>query len=443
MALCERCQTFKDRVFNLDLILNEKERICIQTNYEELSACADSICDMCKFIRREIWYYHHINRYFFRRFIEDPHQKLSIYLQYGKKGWSEYLWWIIKVGNSSKDEPNYEPMLGYPLVDYLGPQKAVNTRGASLTLKQTLELSRHWLATCKSEHKNCAPCVDEGRHFLPTRLLDVGSPGQEFIQLVLSKDISYTGCTDYVTLSYCWGTKRNAACTTQENLIEQMSAIPTESLPRTIKDAVEVTRNLGVQYLWVDALCIIQVAASENKDWQSELPNMGRIYRHSLFTIAASSSEHNEAGLFYRAECSRWPVQDYALTNETWSSDRRTLKATIPDWNIIVESSALSSRGWVLQERMSVSRNLFFTEEGVLWQCNEAKASECETDFRIVPPETKKGYLTLQEISADIKGSIGGTVPNGTDAMSGWSKLLERYSKKKSSLCLQIVYRHC
>jgi hypothetical protein len=56
--------------------------------------------------------------------------------------------------------------------------------------------------------------VDEGRHFLPTRLLDVGSPGQESIKLVLSKDISYSGRTDYVALSYCWGTKRNAACTT-------------------------------------------------------------------------------------------------------------------------------------------------------------------------------------------------------------------------------------
>ena len=196
-----------------------------------------------------------------------------------------------------------------------------------------------------------------------------------------------------------------------------MSAIPTESLPQTIKDAVEVTRNFGVQYLWVDALCIIQVSASNNKDWQSKLPNMGRIYRHFLFTIAASSGEHNEARLFCRAECSRWPVQNYDLTNQTTSSDRRTLKATITDWNIVVVSSALSRRGWVLQERMSASRNLFSTEEGVFWQCNEAKASECETEFRIVPPEAKKGYLTLQEISADIKSSMGGTVPNRTDDM--------------------------
>ena len=86
MALREGCQTFKDRVFDLDLILDEKERICIYKNYEELSACADSICDMCKFIRRELWYYHHIDRYYFRRIIEDPHQKLSISLQYGQRG---------------------------------------------------------------------------------------------------------------------------------------------------------------------------------------------------------------------------------------------------------------------------------------------------------------------------------------------------------------------
>jgi hypothetical protein len=367
--------------------------------------------------------------FYIRRFLENPHQKLSIHLLHGKTAWSQYPCWVINVENNSEDEPDYEPLLEYPCLE-LEPQKAVDTRGTNPTSRQTLELSRHWLSTCKSGHKNCGPYVDENTHFLPTRLLDVGSPGQKSIKLVLSKDISHAGCTDYVTLSYCWGTKRNAACTTQENLIEQMRAIPTESLPRTIKDAVEVTRNFGVQYLWVDALCIIQVAASENKDWQSELPNMGRIYHHSLFTIGASSGEHNETGLFYRAECSSWPVQDYALINETCSSNRRTLKATIPDWNIVVESSALSKRGWVLQERLSASRTLFFTEEGVFWQCNEAKASECETEFTIVSPGLKKGYPSVQEIAAEIKGSIGDIASSGVVAMSGWSGLMERYSEK-------------
>ena len=150
MALCEGCQTFKDRVFNLNLMFNEKERICIHTTYEEPSACAESICDMCKFIRRVLWYCHMpIDRYLFRRYVEDPHQKLGVYLQYGKKCWPDYLCCLINVGNILE----WEPMLKYPLVNYLGPQKAVNTRGASPTLEQNLELSRQWLATCKSEHK--------------------------------------------------------------------------------------------------------------------------------------------------------------------------------------------------------------------------------------------------------------------------------------------------
>jgi hypothetical protein len=217
---------FKDRVFDIDLIEGEKGQICIHTSYEELSACADSFCDMCKFIRRELWYYHSFGRYYFRQFLESRHQKLSIHLLCGKPKWSQYPCWNIEVRNNSKNELLHEPLLGYPRLE-LKPQKAVETRGTNPTLRQTLELSRHWLATCKSEHQNCGPYVDEDTHFLPTRLLEVGSPGQKSIKLVLSKDISYTSCTDYVTLSYCWGTKRNAACTTQENLIEQMRAIPT------------------------------------------------------------------------------------------------------------------------------------------------------------------------------------------------------------------------
>jgi hypothetical protein len=56
---------FKDRVFDLDLIEGERGRICIHTSYGELSARADSFCDMCKFIRRELWYYHTIGQFLY------------------------------------------------------------------------------------------------------------------------------------------------------------------------------------------------------------------------------------------------------------------------------------------------------------------------------------------------------------------------------------------
>jgi hypothetical protein len=79
---------------------------------------------------------------------------------------------------------------------------------------------------------------------------------------------------------------------------------------------------------------------------------------------------------------------------------------------------------------MSAFRTLFFTEEGVFWQCNKAKASECESEFTNISPGLNKGYPTLREISTDIKGSVGNAVSTGTVAVLGWSELLEIYSKK-------------
>ena len=61
----------------------------------------------------------------------------------------------------------------------------------------------------------------------------------------------------YACLSYCWGTEKHAQ-TTRATLQQHIHGIEYEGLPRTIKDAIAVTKSLGLNYLWIDALCIIQ-----------------------------------------------------------------------------------------------------------------------------------------------------------------------------------------
>lgn len=60
-----------------------------------------------------------------------------------------------------------------------------------------------------------------------------------------------------------------------------------EEMPRTLLDAVTVTRDLGIRYLWIDALCIIQ---DDLLDLVSEIDKMTDIYKNATVVIAAEGA---------------------------------------------------------------------------------------------------------------------------------------------------------
>jgi hypothetical protein len=47
---------------------------------------------------------------------------------------------------------------------------------------------------------------------------------------------------------------------TTGNYATFLKSIPYEALPKTFQDALLVTRNLGVRYIWIDSPCILQVS---------------------------------------------------------------------------------------------------------------------------------------------------------------------------------------
>jgi hypothetical protein len=79
-----------------------------------------------------------------------------------------------------------------------------------------------------------------------------------------------------MTLSRCWGTSSNVqrTITTSENLEARMAGIDVSTLPKTFQDAVKITRDLGLRYLWIDSLCIIQN--------DTGLRDMHTVYKHSI-----------------------------------------------------------------------------------------------------------------------------------------------------------------
>ena len=77
----------------------------------------------------------------------------------------------------------------------------------------------------------------------------------------------------YVALSHCWG--QTKILILEDHMLETMThGIDWSQLPRTFQDAMIVTRRLGLRYLWIDSLCIIQ---NSQEDWIRESKTMQNV----------------------------------------------------------------------------------------------------------------------------------------------------------------------
>ncbi|GAB7345221.1 hypothetical protein MBLNU457_3596t1 [Dothideomycetes sp. NU457] len=213
-------------------------------------------------------------------------------------------------------------------------------------------------------------------------------------------------------------------------MAQRLNTIPIRLLPKTIQDAVYITRALKIRYLWVDALCIIQ---DNQADWEKEVPTMGKIYNHSLLTIAASGAKDSSGGCYCKRDAAQLPVFDFMLTKtntriEHDPQDFITLKATLPHWTNAVDRSALAKRGWALQEHSLSRRILFWTEDGLFWACAEQVASEYQPD--LVWSSRERGLL--DELIRGINSTHRHGHVRGSERYDNqerfWSDILELFT---------------
>ncbi|KAK1749723.1 hypothetical protein QBC47DRAFT_311471 [Echria macrotheca] len=241
--------------------------------------------------------------------------------------------------------------LGFPSLPEPGSASHINV------------LSR-WLVDCDEKHA----CFPEDIDFLPTRLIDVGAENSSTVRLVCNT----TGLdrkTKYIALSHRWG--KDKPLKTETKNIEGLSewVIDFDGLPKTFRHAVQVTRSLGLGYLWIDSLCIVQ---DDVKDWERESQRMEEVFSSAYCTIAATcASGTNDGFLKQRTE-----RQVVAMKDTTSGLSFYACEA-INDFGGDVDSSVLNNRGWVLQERALARRTVHFTETQTYWECG--KGVRCET----------------------------------------------------------------
>ena len=209
-----------------------------------------------------------------------------------------------------------------------------------------LQSAIHWFQLCSTQHP---ACNDMGNHssLLPTRLLDIQRIGHDESPGRLIFTTELPSNADYVTLSYVWGNADQLMLTTS-NVHSMLQSLPKDGLPQAVADAISVTRRLGVRYLWVDSLCVIQ---DSPEDRHRECDGMAEVYRNAVLTIVANAANNSNDPLIARSD-----------------------DQSVIDW--LSPGFAWDTRAWTLQERLLSKRVLHLTDKQMYWECNELKASE-------------------------------------------------------------------
>lgn len=228
---------------------------------------------------------------------------------------------------------------------------------------QKIPLVKEWIQNCEHNHPQCATSPVK----LPSRVIDVGALNTQEPRLKITTEGEIA---HYMTLSHCWG-RKPVIRTTKATLQSHLTSLPLASLPKTFREAITITRELGIKYLWIDSLCIIQDDAG---DWEKESAVMGQIYACSYLTIAASASKDSSGGCFL----SRPPPDNQCKIKCTLSSGEISHVFLRPKTKGFhdLDASFLQTRAWVAQERLLSPRSLHFDTDQIMWECKTDRLTE-------------------------------------------------------------------
>lgn len=266
-----------------------------------------------------------------------------------------------------------------------------------------------WAEACRRGHPECGNLNWSISN--PTRLIRIISPSH--VQLVDARQDM--GLVRYTALSYCWGSpddqETQLGRTTDGNLASRQGRpFAIAELPATIRDAITMTRGCGLEYIWVDSVCIVQ----ENvDDWFTEANRMHEVYANAYFTICAASVDSASAGLFHTRQAWKYSIEPCELATQRISIRSSSFKE-------LLEGSTWSSRAWTLQEEYLSPRILYWTPHRMYWSCSRCFIAEGEppgtTTPHTVPPLSQSSFLVASR--------------SGQDLHERWYDLVESFTKR-------------
>jgi hypothetical protein len=290
------------------------------------------------------------------------------------------------------------------------------------------------IQNCIQTHDICSPLSEDQP--LPKRVLDI--EGKPIVRTT-------NGARGrYVALSYCWGKsgknlllKRKQNPTDKSSTFDEFTTAGIEMslLPKTAQDAISVCRYLGIKYLWIDALCIVQQEPNL-ADFKAEAPRMCDYYTNAYLTlIARSASDCAEGFLNERRKPQAAPCE--VVYNRTNCFHDESLTGLVI-FSLAPSNSKdvgpITERAWTFQEDIMSRRSLVFGLEQFSFKCLFHRVYEdgdC-THFNLNKP-VSSSYDPFKPLTHHISPAI-----HSLDRFENTTAMKHAYDKWYSS-----IYTYC
>jgi hypothetical protein len=303
-------------------------------------------------------------------------------------------------------------------------------RKVSSLPERGIGLMRSWIQQCIMNHPRCQT---DPHLLLPKRVIDVGISPEMIVRLYESNGDR----ANYASLSHRWG-KSILLTTTKSTLLARKEAIEWSGLSKTFQDSITLTRWLGLRYLWIDSLCIVQ---DDSIDWQIESSNMAGIYEKSYVTFSANNSTGMLLGppAMRKSHSVQLEVEDLEgkphaliirspLDHEMFFAS--SLEGVGSEWE---RDYPLSKRAWCFQERLLATRILHFTDEEVVFECKTHCECECGSIVhRQYGTPLKKLYSGITQENFTPTGTA-------TNRWEGWQMVVSPYAQKDITNSLDVL----
>ncbi|KAH7318067.1 heterokaryon incompatibility protein-domain-containing protein [Stachybotrys elegans] len=267
--------------------------------------------------------------------------------------------------------------------------------------------AKSWISRCEEDHVECR---NESPNQLPKRLVHVSYDSEtDSYKTRLCEPSALNGTNEqadqkYASLSHCWGAHRILE-TRSFNYQEHLLSIPWISLSQTFRDAVKFTYHLGLEYIWIDSLCIIQ---DQRGDWAEEAAKMAEYYANAHVTLAATSAADGSMGFFPQSVNEKQLMLLEANDSRGRAVTLHVMEDVPHPWEADYEEDAyeypLMTRGWVYQEHMLSRRFLHFGGRELMWECRSGTSCQCGMAESFLMHK----YTTNSALSVMKRGGVGG-----------------------------------